>query len=53
MLYNFGELRGIKGLKKSRRLEISPFILGDLKTMEAESGIRLQKMQDMGRQCRT
>ena len=38
MLYNFGELRGIKGLKKSRRLEISPFILGDLKTMEAESG---------------
>jgi hypothetical protein len=38
MLYNFGELRGIKGLKKSRRLEISPFILGDLKTMKAEPG---------------
>jgi len=38
MLYNFGELRGISGLKKSRRLEIMPFILGDLKTMEEEPG---------------
>jgi hypothetical protein len=38
MLYNFGELRGIKGLKKSRRLEIMPFVLGDLKTMKAEQG---------------
>jgi hypothetical protein len=38
MLYNFGELRGINGLKKSRRLEIMPFILGDLKTMEKEPG---------------
>jgi hypothetical protein len=38
MLYNFGELRGIKGLKKSRRLEIMPFVLGDLKTMKAEPG---------------
>ena len=36
MLYNFGELRGINGLKKSRRLEIMPFVLGDLKTMEKE-----------------
>ena len=34
MLYNYGELRGIKGLKKSRRLEISPYTLGDLKTMQ-------------------
>jgi len=38
MLYNFGELRGISGLKKSRRLEIMPFILGELKTMEKEPG---------------
>jgi hypothetical protein len=38
MLYNYGELRGIKGLKKSRRLEIMPFALGDLRTMEKEPG---------------
>ncbi len=38
MLYNFGELRGISGLKKSRRLEIMPFVLGDLKTMKQETG---------------
>ncbi len=38
MLYNFGELRGISGLKKSRRLEIMPFVLGELKTMEEEPG---------------
>lgn len=38
MLYNYGELRGISGLKKSRRLELQPFVLGDLKTMKAEPG---------------
>jgi len=38
MLYNFGELRGIRGLKKSRRLEIMPFALGDLRTMKEEPG---------------
>jgi hypothetical protein len=38
MLFNFGELRGIKGLKKSRRLEIMPYTLGDLKTMKSEQG---------------
>ena len=38
MLYNFGELRGINGLKKSRRLEIMPFVLGDLNTMKEEPG---------------
>ena len=38
MLYNFGELKGISGLKKSRRLEIMPFVLGDLKTMEEQPG---------------
>ncbi len=36
MLYNFGELRGIRGLKKSRRLELMPFALGELRTMEKE-----------------
>jgi len=35
-IYNYGELQGIKGLKKSRRLEIMPFTLGDLKTMKKE-----------------
>jgi hypothetical protein len=38
MIYNFGELRGINGLKKSRRLEIMPFALGSLETMEEELG---------------
>ncbi len=34
VLFNFGELHGIKGLKKSQRLEIMPYALGELKTME-------------------
>jgi len=38
MLYNFGELRGINGLKKSRRLEIMPFMLGKVETMKTEPG---------------
>jgi hypothetical protein len=38
VLFNFGELHGIKGLKKSRRLEIMPYTLGDLKTMKVEPG---------------
>lgn len=38
MLYNFGELRGIEGLKKSRRIEIMPFVLGKLNTMQAQAG---------------
>ncbi|HLN20708.1 MAG TPA: DUF5916 domain-containing protein [Bacteroidales bacterium] len=38
MLYNFGELRGIKGLKRSRRLEIMPFALGGVKTMDEVQG---------------
>jgi hypothetical protein len=36
MLYNFGELKGINGLKKSRRLEVMPFVLGQVKTMKEE-----------------
>ncbi|MGB8489636.1 MAG: DUF5916 domain-containing protein, partial [Bacteroidales bacterium] len=38
MLYNYGELRGIANLKKSRRIEIMPFALGKLETMKAEPG---------------
>lgn len=38
VLFNFGELHGIKGLKKSHRLEIMPYTLGDLKTMKKEPG---------------
>jgi hypothetical protein len=38
MLYNFGELRGIEGLKKSRRIEIMPFTLGSVRTMRKEPG---------------
>ena len=38
VLFNFGELKGIKGLKKSQRLEIMPYALGDLKTMKKEPG---------------
>lgn len=38
MLYNYGEFIGLKGLKKSRRLEIQPFVLGDLKTMKEIPG---------------
>jgi hypothetical protein len=37
MLFNFGELHGIKGLKKSQRLEIMPYALGELSTMKKES----------------
>jgi hypothetical protein len=38
ILFNFGELHGIKGLKKSRRLEIMPYTLGEFKTMKKEQG---------------
>ena len=38
LLYNFGELHGITGLKKSQRLEILPYALGKLNTMEKEPG---------------
>jgi len=36
MLYLFGELRGIKGLKKSRRIELIPYTLGELKTFKKD-----------------
>jgi hypothetical protein len=38
MLYLFGELRGIKGLPKSRRIEIMPYAVGKLKTFNKEAG---------------
>jgi len=38
MLYNYGEFRGMNGLKKSRRMELLPFVLGKLETMEEEPG---------------
>jgi len=38
MLYLFGELRGIKGLPKSRRFEIMPYVVGKLKTFQKETG---------------
>ena len=34
VLFNFGELHGIKGLKKSQRLEIMPYGLGELNTLQ-------------------
>ena len=38
MLYNFGELHGIKGLPPSRRIEIMPYSVGRLKTFKSEAG---------------
>jgi len=36
ILYLFGELQGIKGLPKSRRIEIMPYILGKLNAFQKE-----------------
>ncbi|MCX6120823.1 MAG: DUF5916 domain-containing protein [Ignavibacteriales bacterium] len=38
MLYQFGELHGIKELPQSRRIEIMPYALGKLKTFKSEPG---------------
>jgi hypothetical protein len=38
IIYNFGDLSGIKGLKKSNRLEIMPYSLGKLSTYARETG---------------
>jgi len=35
-MYLFGELHGIKGLKKSQRIELLPYTLGELKTFKKE-----------------
>ena len=36
ILYQFGELHGIKGLPGSRRIEIMPYMVGKLKTFKSE-----------------
>ena len=38
MLYAFGELKGIKDIPKSRRIEIMPYAVGKLKTFEKVPG---------------
>jgi hypothetical protein len=38
MLYLFGELHGISGLKKSRRFELMPYAVGKLHTYEKQPG---------------
>lgn len=38
ILYLFGELRGINGLKKSQRIELMPYASGRLKTFKKEPG---------------
>ena len=38
IIYNFGHLRGIKDLKKSRRIEIMPYTSGRLNTFKKEPG---------------
>ncbi len=37
-LYNFGELHGIRGLKQRRRLELLPYLLGEVKSLPDEPG---------------
>ena len=46
ILYLFGELRGIKGLPKSRRIEIMPYSLGRLNTFQSQAG---NPFKDKGR----
>ena len=36
VLYLFGELHGIRGLKKSQRIELMPYSLGELKTFRKD-----------------
>lgn len=38
MLYLFGELRGISGLKKAQRIELTPYSLGEIRTFKKEHG---------------
>jgi hypothetical protein len=37
-LYNFGELHGIEGLKRRRRVELLPYALGQAESLPAEAG---------------
>ncbi len=38
ILYQFGELHGIKGLPASRRIELMPYSVGKLRTFKSEPG---------------
>ena len=38
IIYQFGELHGIRGLPKFRRIELMPYSLGKLNTFKSESG---------------
>jgi len=38
VIYLFGELHGINGLKKSQRIELMPYALGELRTFPKEPG---------------
>ncbi|HKK43415.1 MAG TPA: DUF5916 domain-containing protein, partial [Bacteroidales bacterium] len=38
MLYNVGVLKGLNDLKRSRRIEVLPFVLGKLNTMQIQPG---------------
>lgn len=38
LVYTFGELHGLQGLKKNRRFEVSPYLSSKLTTMEKVSG---------------
>jgi len=46
MLYLFGELQGLRGLSRSRRLEIMPYTVGKLSTFKREQG---NPFADVGR----
>ena len=37
-LYSIGEIHGIKGIEKNRRIEFLPYTVGKIKTYESESG---------------
>ena len=43
----FGELRGIKGIKPQKQIEIQPYLLGQLDTYEEESGNPFQDGSDL------
>lgn len=38
MIYNFGDLEGIRGIEKARRIEILPYSSGQLETFKKEPG---------------
>lgn len=44
----FGELRGIKGIKPQKQIEIQPFVLGQYDTFKEEAGNPFQDGDDWG-----